>query len=223
MDNCLERLDYSNMENKKPDRRNLWVEADAIRSQMLAAGNYSATLVNNVWQYNIGNDVKELPGILFTSKAANILYDYTRRKYYSVLPFEVVTFKNKNGIRMVKGIATNTAAQGADLNLFTDRTDFVAQTTGAGVAYGLLESASLTGAVGYEIEMLPGTPGVVYYNNMQPDYYSQVLFTALARLTSYSEDDMMPMDDTFAKMLEDMTVQAFVVQKQANRDKVEGE
>ena len=31
------------------------------------------------------------------------------------------------------------------------------------------------------------------------------------------------MDDTFAKMLEDMTVQAFVFQKQANRDKVEGE
>lgn len=215
-DLVLAKFGYANMEAKKSDRREIIVQADAIRGELLAAGNYSATKVGEAWQFNIGNDLRELPSILFISRPSAVIWDDTRKKYYSLLPGEVVTFKNKSGVRVIHGIQTNDAGQGANINWQTDRTDFVIQQTGAGVAYGLLESAMLTGAVGAEIEMKSGTNGVVYYNNMQPGMWSNVLITYMPRLWNggLAESDMMPMDDTFAKMLVDKVFDSFIPQKQ---------
>ena len=126
--------------------------------------------------------------------------------------------KNKNGIRSIKGIKDRTAQTATDR-----RVDFVAQKAGAGVAYGLLESAALANGIGYEIEYKQGTPGVLYYNNMQNDEYCKVLVTYLPKLSGLNEDDILPMDDTFAKMCEDETVLAFTAQRLFSRDKVEGQ
>lgn len=215
-DLVLAKFGYANMESKKADRREIIVQADAIRGELLAAGNYSATKVGESWQFNIGYDLRELPSILFISKSSKVLFDDTRKKYYSILPGEVVTFKNKSGVRIIHGIQTNDAGQGANINWQSDRTDFVIQQTGAGVAYGLLESAMLAGTVGAEIEMRQGTNGVLYFNNMQPGMYDSVLITYLPRLWGggLTEDDMMPMDDTFANMLVDKVFAAFLPQKQ---------
>ena len=152
-------------------------------------------------------------------------YDCEGGFYYSILPGEVVTFKTKSGIRIVRPTQTNEAAQGANINLQSDRTDFVQQELGAGTAYGLLESAQLTGAVGYEIMMRSGTPGILKYNNFQPGYCPNAAIIYLPRLWNggLDENDMMPMDDTFAQQLMDLTVAAFTQQKQSSRDKVEGE
>jgi len=215
-DLVLAKFGYANMESKKADRREIIVQADAIRGELLAAGNYSATKVGESWQFNIGYDLRELPSILFISKSSKVLFDDTRKKYYSILPGEVVTFKNKSGVRIIHGIQTNDAGQGANINWQSDRTDFVIQQTGVGVAYGLLESAMLAGTVGAEIEMRQGTNGVLYFNNMQPGMYDSVLITYLPRLWGggLTEDDMMPMDDTFANMLVDKVFAAFLPQKQ---------
>lgn len=215
-DLVLAKFGYANMESKKADRREIIVQADAIRGELLAAGNYSATKVGESWQFNIGYDLRELPSILFISKSSKVLFDDARKKYYSILPGEVVTFKNKSGVRIIHGIQTNDAGQGANINWQSDRTDFVVQQTGAGVAYGLLESAMLAGTVGAEIEMKQGTNGVLYFNNMQPGMYESVLITYLPRLWGggLTEDDMMPMDDTFANMLVDKVFAAFLPQKQ---------
>lgn len=215
-DLVLAKFGYANMESKKADRREIIVQADAIRGELLAAGNYSATKVGESWQFNIGYDLRELPSILFISKSSKVLFDDTRKKYYSILPGEIVTFKNKSGVRIIHGIQTNDAGQGANINWQSDRTDFVIQQTGAGVAYGLLESAMLAGTVGAEIEMKQGTNGVLYFNNMQPGMYDSVLITYLPRLWGggLTEDDMMPMDDTFANMLVDKVFAAFLPQKQ---------
>lgn len=215
-DLVLAKFGYANMESKKADRREIIVQADAIRGELLAAGNYSATKVGESWQFNIGYDLRELPSILFISKSSKVLFDDARKKYYSILPGEVVTFKNKSGVRIIHGIQTNDAGQGANINWQSDRTDFVVQQPGAGVAYGLLESAMLAGTVGAEIEMKQGTNGVLYFNNMQPGMYESVLITYLPRLWGggLTEDDMMPMDDTFANMLVDKVFAAFLPQKQ---------
>lgn len=215
-DLVLAKFGYANMESKKADRREIIVQADAIRGELLAAGNYSTTKVGESWQFNIGYDLRELPSILFISKSSKVLFDDTRKKYYSILPGEIVTFKNKSGVRIIHGIQTNDAGQGANINWQSDRTDFVIQQTGAGVAYGLLESAMLAGTVGAEIEMKQGTNGVLYFNNMQPGMYDSVLITYLPRLWGggLTEDDMMPMDDTFANMLVDKVFAAFLPQKQ---------
>ncbi len=223
-DLVLAKYDYQNIESKKADRREILVQADAILGQLFAAGNYSATLVQDKWQFNIGNDLKDLPGILYISKVATVLCNEQRNRFWSILPGEVRTFKNKSGIRIIHGIQTNEANEGANINWQSDRTDFVEQKTGAGVAYGLLESAQLAGGIGYEIEMVSGTPGVVYYNNFPDGLYPSVLITYLPRLWNggLSEDDMMPMDDTFAKFLIDETFAAFVPQRMYSRDKNEG-
>lgn len=219
-DLVLSKFSYTNMEAKKADRREIIVQADAIRGELLAAGNYSATKVGESWQFNIGNDLRELPSILFISKSSAVIWDDTRKKYYSILPGEVVTFKNKSGVRIIHGIQTNDAGQGVNINWQTDRTDFIIQQAGAGVAYGLLESAMLAGTVGAEIEMKSGTNGVVYYNNMQPGMWSHVLITYMPRLWGggLAESDMMPMDDTFAKMLADKVFDSFIPQKQFPRE-----
>lgn len=218
-DNILERFDVTTMASKKADRRNIIVEADIIRSELLAAGNYSATLVQGqAWQFNIGNDVKELPDILFMSKEAEVKWNEYRGCYYSTMPTEFVMFKNKTGIRAIKGIRDRSAQTANDR-----RVDFVSQKAGTGVAYGLLESAALGGGIGYEIEYKQGTPGVLYYNNMTPNEFCKVLITYLPKLSALSEDDVLPMDDTFAKMLEDRVVMAYMQQRQSGRDKVEGE
>lgn len=214
-DNVLARFDVTTIASRKLDRRNIVVEADAIRSELLSAGNYGATLVQGAgWQYNIGNDVQELPDILFTSKEAEVVWNKYRNCYMSNMPSEHVMFKNKNGIRSIKGIKDRSAGTANDR-----RVDFVAQKAGSGVAYGLLESAALAGGIGYELEYKAGTPGILLYNNMPPNVYCKVLITYLPKLSALSEDDMLPMDDTFAKMLEDRVFAAYMQQHLNQREK----
>lgn len=222
-DLVLGRLDYSTVENLKTNRRNVLVMGDTIRSEMLSAAMYSGTKVNGQWQYNIGNDLKELPGILFISKCTPV--QCVKNRYFSILPGEVMTFKGKSGILLVKPPQTYEAEQGANINLQSDRTYFVQQKLGASLAYGILESAQLTGNIGYEIKMRGGTPGIIEYNNFQPGFCPEVEVTYLPRLWNggLTEDDMMPMDDTFTKELIDLCVISFTQQKSSSRDKVEGE
>ena len=219
-DNILARLDATTIASKKLDRRNCIIEFDIIRSKYLSIGVYSGTFIagSKEWQYNIGNDVKELPDILFLTQTMPVVWNKWRGCNMSVMPSEFVMFKNKNGIRSIKGRLDRTAETETGA-----RVDFVAQKAGSGVDYGLLESAALSGGIGYEIEMRPGTPGTLFYNNMQAGQFCDVLITYLPKLSGLSEDDMLPMDDSFAKMCEDETVMAFMYQKGAQRDKTEGE
>src|ERR1035437_3584502 len=108
-DLVLGRLDYSTNANLKTNRRNVLIQADAIRNELLGAGLYGGTKVNGQWQYNIGNDLKELPDILFITATTPVQYDCDYKYHYSVLPGEAVTFKGKSGIRIVKPIQTNEA------------------------------------------------------------------------------------------------------------------
>ncbi len=210
-DEIIAELDQSNQLNKKTNRRNIIVRMDAVRSELLAAGNYDATIVNGSWQYNVANDLMELPDYLFITKPTPVLLDPQRGKYYSPMPSPAVYFKNKNGIRTIHALKDNSGGGLLDAPVY-----FTAQKAGEGVAMSLLESSRLLGSVGYEIEGQK-----IYYNNMVPDTYDNVIVTYMPTLTGLAESDELPCSGEFINMLLSTTKQHFMFQKQVPRKEPE--
>ncbi len=207
-DLLIDELGYATVD-KKIDRRVIIVRADAVRSELLAAGNYDATMVNGNWQYNIADDLKELPDQLFISRAAEVKFSTSRGKFYSDMPTSYISFKNKSGIRIVHGLLDNSGS-----GMFQPPVAFMAQRAGENVAFNLLESTRLLGGIGYEIEGQQ-----IFYNNMASGTYNNALITYMPALTGLQETDELPISGEFINLLLDKTKQAFLLQKQIPENK----
>lgn len=212
-DNIIEELGYNTVASLRPDRRNIIMRADAIREELLSAAAYQGTMIGGEWRLKIDSDISELADQLYISKTAPVAFDTIRNKYYSNMPGEYISFNNLNGIRMIRGIQDNTVGLPNDALPY-----FIPQKAGSGVAYGLLESAALTGQVGYEIEGQQ-----LFYNNMLPNSYTNVLITFLPKLSVFEETDVLPMSGELLNRLIDKTKDAFMLQRSIPRDKVEGQ
>lgn len=212
-DNILEELDYQTIQSRKLDRRNIILRADEVRSELLSNGVYDATRQGDAWILKIDREFSELPDILFISRLAEVKFDDSRNKYYSDMPSSWVSFVGQNGIRMIRGRQDNTGG-----NIEDPVPYFIAQKAGSGVAYGLLESARLAGGRGFEIEGQQ-----LWYNNMLPGTYSQVLITYLPQLSGLNETDEMPCSAEFISMLATKVKNEFMFQRQFTDNEKEGE
>ncbi len=208
-DEIIAELGYMSAD-KKLDRRNIIVRADAEIGALLSAAIYMGTMVGGEWRLKIDEQMSEPADVLFISRTTPILYDSDRDIYYSVAPTEFRSFHSFSGIRRIKPVKANTSGL-----LMDAPTDFINQRSGAATAYGLLESAQLGGAVGYEIEGQKW-----YYNNLPLNVYDKVLVTYLPMLTGLKETDTLPMSAEFASMLMDKVKNSFLIQKATPPDNV---
>lgn len=201
-DTIIKELGYDSVD-RKIDRRNVIKRMDAMRSEMMSVlangGNIQAEQI--VLKINV--TPSELPDIFYVSKEADILLDEVRKKYYSNMPTEYVSFFSNNGIRVIKPVQADSGSH-----------YFINQRAGASVLYGSLESAALGGMVGYEIEGQK-----VYYNNLAANTYPKVLITYIPALSGLREDEEMPCTGEFASMLLTKTRDSFLIQKATPEDK----
>lgn len=172
-DNILEELDYQTIQQRKLDRRNIILRADEVRSELLANTIYNATRQGDNYIIKYDKEFSELPDIMFISRTAKVQKNVERNRYYSDMPSAFVSFGSQNGIRMIRPIQDNSiVSQNDPLNYF------IAQKAGAGLSYGMLESAQLAGGIGYEIEGQQ-----IFYNNMLPGVYDEILITYLRAIS----------------------------------------
>lgn len=196
-DLVLAELSYTTTD-RKIDRRPVIVRAEAIRTDMIGMLFSGATMVTQTARIGYSKQA-EVNDAYYVSKVAPVQYDAVRGKHYSVFPTERVSFTTNSGIRMIRGAQDNTGGY------------FIEQKAGSGAAYGLLESSQLGGKIGFEVE-----GNTLYYNNMLPDTYPNVLITYIPSLLGLSEDDILPVE--FPQQLIDATKQAFMFQKQMPQD-----
>lgn len=207
-DNILEELDYQTIQQRKLDRRNIILRADEVRSELLANTIYNATRQGDNYIIKYDKEFSELPDIMFISRTAKVLKNDLRGRYYSDMPSAFVSFGSQNGIRMIRPIQDNSiVSQNDPLNYF------IAQKAGAGLSYGMLESAQLAGGIGYEIEGQQ-----IFYNNMLPGVYDEILITYLPALSGLKETDEMPCPAEFISMLATKVKNEFQFQRQYPAD-----
>lgn len=207
-DNILEELDYQTIQTRKLDRRNIILRADEVRSELLANTIYSATKQGDNFIVKYDKEFMELPDIMFVSRKMAVTKDLVRDRFFSTMPSSFVSFGSQNGIRMIRPAQDNApVAQDQPLPYF------IAQKAGASLSYGLLESAQLAGGIGYEIEGQK-----VFYNNMLPGIYDEVLVTYLPTLAGLQETDEMPCPAEFISMLATKVKNEFMFQRQFPAD-----
>lgn len=200
-DEIILELGYQSSE-KKIDRRSVIVRMDAIRSELMSNLSYYGIYIGNGYRYQIDGNPTNLPDIYYTSREADVLFDDRRKRFYSDMPSEYVSFNNVNGIRQIKPVQGNTGGY------------FWSQRNGASSAFGELESSLLAGAVGFEIEGQK-----VYYNNMPLNTYATVLITYIPALSGLAETDIMPCSAEILGQIMDKTKESFLIQKATPEDK----
>lgn len=192
-DQIIEELAYFTID-KKLDRRNVFVRADAIRAELIGQMFTGATIVNPTARIGIVKQ-NEINDAYYISKTAPVQLDSIRNRFYAVIPTERISFTYNSGIRIVRGAQDNTGGY------------FIEQKAGSGSAYGLLESAQLGGKIGFEVE-----GNTLWFNNLLPDTYPNVLITYIPSLLGLKETDILPVE--FPESLMDATKQSFLLQKQ---------
>ena len=192
-DEVIRELGYATVD-KKLDRRNIIVRADAIRTELIGQMFTGATIVTPSARIGIVKQ-NEVNDSYYISKLAPVTFDVVRNKYYANIPTERVSFTYNSGIRIVRGAQDNTGGY------------FIEQKAGAGSLYGLLESANLGGKVGFEVE-----GNTLWFNNLEPTTYPNVLITYIPSLLGLKETDILPVE--FPQQLIDATKQAFLLQKE---------
>ena len=170
-DEVIEELAYFTVD-KKLDRRNIFVRADIIRTDLIGQLFTGATLVTPTARIGILKQ-NEVNDAYYVSKIAPVQYDAARDRYFANVPTERISYTYNSGIRMVRGAQDNTGGY------------FIEQKAGAGSAYGLLESANLGGKAGFEIE-----GNMLYFNNFTPASYPNVLITYIPSLLGLKETDI---------------------------------
>ena len=203
-DQIIEELGYNSVD-KKPDRRNIIVRMDAVRSELMGVLANGGVISSGQTQIRARQgQVYEFADVFYISRTTPVTYDTTRQRYYSDMPTEFVSFGSvNNGIRVIRPKHTNVGSN-----------YFIAQMAGASVAYGSLESANLGGMIGYEIEGQK-----LFYNNMPANQYTDILITYIPTLLALNESDVLPCDSTFASILMDVTRERFMIQLQVPEDK----
>jgi hypothetical protein len=202
-DQIIRELGYDSVD-KRLDRRNVIKRMDAVRSEMMSVLANNGSIQGDQYLIRINVTPSELPDIFYVSREADILLDEVRKKYYSNMPSEYVSFYSNNGIRVIKPVQADSGSH-----------YFINQKAGASVLYGSLESAALGGKVGYEVEGQK-----VYYNNLSPNTYTKVLITYIPSLSGLREDDEMPMTGELISLLLTKTRDSFIIQKSVPEDKV---
>jgi len=192
-DLVLEQLGYATVD-RKGDRRMIIHHADAIRTELIGQMFTGATIVTPSARIGIVKQ-NEINDAYYISKSAPVTFDAVRNKFYANIPTERVSFTYNSGIRIVRGAQDNTGGY------------FIEQKAGAGSLYGLLESANLGGKVGFEVE-----GNTLWFNNLEPTTYSNVLITYIPSLLGLKETDILPVE--FPQQLIDATKQAFMLQKE---------
>ena len=192
-DEVIRELGYATVD-KRLDRRSIIVRADAIRTELIGQMFTGATIVTANSRIGIVKQ-NEINDAYYISKPAPVVFDTTRNKFYANIPTERVSFTFNSGIRIVRGAQDNTGGY------------FIEQKAGSGSLYGLLESANLGGKIGFEVE-----GNTLWFNNLAPALYPNVLITYIPSLLGLKETDMMPVE--FPQQLMDATKQAFMLQKE---------
>lgn len=192
-DEVLKELAYYTPE-KKLGRRNIIVRADIVRTEIIGQLFTGATLVTQTARIGITKQ-NEINDAYYLSKTSPVQYDAIRDRFYAELPTDRVSFTFNSGIRLIRGAQDNTGGY------------FIEQKAGSGAAYGLLESSQLGGKVGWEAE-----GNTIYFNNMLPDTYPNVLITYIPSLIGLKETDILPVE--YPNQLIEQTKQAFLLQKQ---------
>jgi hypothetical protein len=196
-DQIIEELGYTTPE-KKLDRRNVIVRADAIRQKLIGQLFTGATLVTESSRIGIVKQ-HEVDDAYYISRTAPVLFDTVRAKHFARIPTGRISFSQNSGIRITRGAQDNTGGY------------FIEQKAGSGSAYGLLESAKLGGKIGFEVE-----GNVLWFNNMPPDTYPNVLITYIPSLIDLQEEDELPTE--FPQTLMDEVKNSFILQKQLQQD-----
>lgn len=201
-DEIIKELGYDTVD-KKLDRRNIIVRADAERAELMGviAGGGAISAGQSHIRPTKGR-VVNFPDIFYISRSTPVQFDTSRGKFFSNMPTDWLSFDGNNGIRVVRLAKDNVGSN-----------YMVAQMAGAGVLFGSLESAQLGGQIGYEIE---GTK--LFYNNMPANQYNEVLVTYIPTLQALAETDILPCDATFAATLMAKTREAFMPQRQIPQD-----
>jgi hypothetical protein len=200
-DEIILELGYFSSE-KKIFRQSVIVRMDVVRSELLSNLAYYGIYIGNGYRYQIDNNLTNLPDIYYISRTADVLFDNDRKRYYSDMPSEYVSFNNVNGIRQIKPIQANEGGY------------FWSQRNGASSAFGELESSLLAGAVGFEIEGQQ-----VFYNNMPNNAYSSVLITYMPALSGLKETDVMPCSAEIQNIVMEKTREYFMLQRQIPENK----
>jgi len=204
-DQVIEELGYTT-QDKGLDRRNVIVRADAIRTEMISHLVTGATLVSESARVGIVSQ-RELNDTLYISRVVPIAFNPVRGRFFANMPTEYLNFNEYSGIRAVRGLQANTTDVDVPVLFFHQR-------VGAGVAYGQLESATLMGGIGFEVEGMK-----IWFNNMPAGSYPNALITYIPSLLGLTEEDILPCSGEFTKMLMDRTKEAFMLKRQTPEDK----
>jgi len=192
-DIILKELGYATTE-KKLTRRAIIVQADAIRTEQIGLLFTGGVIATQTSRIGITKSA-EINDAYYISKTAPVVFDPIRARFYATMPTDRLSFTSNSGIRMIRGAQDNTGGY------------FIEQKGGSGAAYGLLESAQLAGNVGFEME-----GNTIWFNNMLPDTYQNVLITYLPTLIGMNETDILPVE--YPEQLIRDTFRAFVPQKE---------
>lgn len=200
-DQIIRELGYQTVE-KKLDRRNVIRRLDAERSQLMGILSQGGTIQGDQYIVNIRTTPQELPDIFYVTKNTPVIFDTTKQRFTAIMPTEYVMLINNNGIRVIKPLQDTVGS-----------TYMINQRAGASVLYGSLDSASLGGMVGFELEGQH-----INFNNMPANTYSYVSVTYIPTLSGLREDDIMPCTGDFLSVLLDKTRDAFLIQKATPQD-----
>lgn len=201
-DEIIAELGYTSTD-KRIDRRNVMVRMDIEYRNALMAIIYGGMFMEGKWQIGIHSQPIEPPDVFYKTRPTTVLFDCDTNRYYAEMPSDYMTFQTNNCIR--------------NICLAKDQNDvWINQMLGSVSAFGLLESAALSGQKGFELE-----GNRLWFNNMPSGVYDnkQINVTYIPTVGGMSETDMLPLSGEMARGFMDAVKMAFGLQLQIPEDK----